>query len=114
MVKVVAGGDMSMSEETAVAVALTRMDGKLDQIQDKINHQTEIMGRNREDAVRDVQTLQAELTELQEKTTKLDGRVLKLEKENEQRVGMVRVLTIIAGVAGTLAGLAVGIISKIM
>lgn len=95
----------NMSEETTVAVALTKVDGKLEQIQQSLAHQTELMGRNREDAIRDIAGCRADIV-------KLEARCDVLEKINEQTKATVRTVTLIAGALGTILGIGGTLIAK--
>lgn len=93
--------------DAATAVALTEMNGKLEQVLQGQQHQTEIMSRNREDASRDIQACQKDILQLEERTTLL-------EKLEEQRKGATRLLTVIVGITGTLLGLAISLATKLI
>lgn len=101
-----------MSEETAVAVALTKVDSKLELIQQSLVHQTELMSRNRDDASRDIAACKEDIAAFKDDITKVEARCDLLERINEQTKATVRTVTVIAGIAGTMLGVAASVATK--
>lgn len=105
-------GDTPMSD-AATAVALTEMNGKLEQVLQGMAHQTELMSRNREDAQRDIAACRTEIAELKVEQAATDARCDVLEKAEEGRKAQARLLTIIVGITGTILGIAVSVATKL-
>lgn len=101
-----------MMNDAATAVALTEMNGKLELVLQGMNHQTELMQRNRADATKDIAECQADIVATNARCDGLSTRCDTLEKINEQYKATVKTVAVIASLSGTAFGVAATVLSK--